>query len=281
MKKLIAMILAAMLLLVSVNAMAIANPVTECASLEEVNEIAGTNLQRPGVMGVKDVDYLVIDCGDYIMGQYDFEVNGLPCMLRNANVTNKIDISGFYDGEGTAFGVVYENPQYYYADEFKFAHWDSIDGQFVFCVNDNGTMNKKDFLTLAEEMMIVTSTGMLEVQLKKAMADLVGEYWDETSQRATAKVESIEDGDALRIVVDWSSSASESSQWVMTARMSEDGMLYYSDCAQNDYVYDEQGNETVTEISKDGEGYFVVIDGKLAWEGAADEGCRSCVFTKN
>lgn len=104
---------------------------------------------------------------------------------------------------------------------------------------------------------------------------LTGNYYDFVSQRATAVV--IEDGDEIEITVKWSSSANETTTWEMDC--TKDGSkLSYTDCEKTNITYDEQGNADENEEYSDGEGYFTLKDGKLLWDGAAEENCQTCVF---
>ena len=104
---------------------------------------------------------------------------------------------------------------------------------------------------------------------------LTGNYYDFVSQRATAVV--IEDGDEIEITVKWSSSASETTEWKMTCETDGD-KLNYTDCKKTNASYDENGNADETTEYDDGEGSFTLKDGKLLWDGAAEESCRTCVF---
>lgn len=76
----------------------------------------------------------------------------------------------------------------------------------------------------------------------------------------------------------WSESAFADNEWLMTAAITEDGMLSYSDCCHNRIVTAEDG--TVTELAADviPTGYFEVRNGALLWTGAAEVTCRDCVF---
>lgn len=134
------------------------NPCTEYSSLEEVNEIIGGNLCAPGVMGVSDRAFVVIDCGSYKIGEYQFTVAGYDYNLRCAKTGD--DISGVYlsGGEGTAFeGQTAETDdngiQSNADNETKCARWFVDDMQYVLSVNDNGGMDHETFMSIADEMM--------------------------------------------------------------------------------------------------------------------------------
>ena len=111
---------------------------------------------------------------------------------------------------------------------------------------------------------------------KEKYAAIAGEYIDGYSQRAVAVV-TAEDKSA-QIIVSWSSSVKETTVWTMNVKFSGDSKLEYKDCLAEEVVYDDQGKEIRTEIYKDGTGYFELQDGKLAWTGAVDDGCKDCIF---
>lgn len=108
---------------------------------------------------------------------------------------------------------------------------------------------------------------------------LVGEYGDAFSERAGAAVK-ITDGNKLIITVEWADSASESSRWIMTATLSADGKLEYSDEKQVYVSFGDDGTETESLIYSSKKGYFTVKNGVLLWNGAYDKNCRQCRFEK-
>ena len=252
------------------------NPMTEYASLDEINNIVGSKLVHPAVMGVSDEKFFVIDCGDYQLADYRFTVGGVEYMFRSAPVTQ--DISGYYVGEGTAFADgARDGIEYAEADGAQLARWFTMDGQYVLTARD---MADADTFTLAaEELCTMTVPGMSEAEYETFYADLAGQYYDSYSQRATMTAEA-DGANGVKITVDWSSSASELTEWTMTARLYEDGLLSYYDCAVSNITTAEDGTETVDIVSTDGEGWFTFDGDKLCWTGAADESCVNCVFEK-
>lgn len=108
-------------------------------------------------------------------------------------------------------------------------------------------------------------------------AEYAGEYQDSISQRATMTATDL--GDALELIVRWSSSATEVSTWSMTAKFTSPDKLSYTDCEYGITVFNN-GNDAYTKEYDGGEGYFTVSDGKLLWNGAADESCKDCIFEK-
>ncbi|MDO4175945.1 MAG: hypothetical protein Q4D99_00505 [Bacillota bacterium] len=107
-----------------------------------------------------------------------------------------------------------------------------------------------------------------------------GEYQDRVSERAEAIVSADLEADCVTIIVSWSSSATEYTEWTMNATINEDNQLVYNDCAKKIIVTDEDGNPVSEEnVYSDGKGYFEYADnGELKWTGAQDEDCRDCIF---
>ena len=122
--------------------------------------------------------------------------------------------------------------------------------------------------------------------------NLAGEYQDETSGRAAATVIANTEAKCVNITVTWSSSATESTEWTMSA-VKEGNQLVYSDCTKRTTVVSEDmdeegegdedgmgGGAEETVEYEGGSGSFEIADGKLLWTGAADEDCTGCVFVK-
>ncbi len=252
------------------------NPMTEYASLDEINDIAGSRLVHPAVMGVTHEEYFVIDCTDYKIADYRFTAAGTDYTFRCAPVTQ--DISGYYVGEGTAFADgARDGIEYAEGDGTQLARWFTMDGQYVLTAKDMADADT--FVLVAEELCAMTFPGMSEAEYEAFYADLAGQYYDSYSQRATMTAEA-DGANGVKLTVGWSSSASELTEWTMTARLYEDGLLSYNDCACSNIVTAADGTETVTIVSTDGEGWFTFDGDKLCWTGAADENCVNCVFEK-
>ena len=252
------------------------NPMVEYGSLDEINDLVGSRLVHPAVMGVSDEKFFVTDCGDFQLADYRFTVNGVEYTFRSAPVTQ--DISGYYVGEGTAFADgAHDGIEYAEADGAQLARWFTIDGQYV--LSAKNMADADTFALVAEELSAMTFPGMSETEYETYYAGLAGQYYDSYSQRAVMTVEA-DGADGVKIIVDWSSSASENTEWTMTARLTEDGLLSYNDCACSNIVTAEDGTQTVEIVSTDGEGWFTFDGDKLCWTGAADENCVNCVFEK-
>lgn len=252
------------------------NPITEYASLSEINEVVGSKLEHPGVMGVTEETYAVIDAGDYKIAQYCFSLNGVSYTYRACPVLDN-DISGAYTGEDTIFDGGYSE-EITYADweNMLFSRWCTSDGQYV--LSATGDITPETFRAATEELCALSAPeGDDRKDVHYEM--LAGGYADKTSQRATMTVEALTD--AVAVTVSWSSSAFETTEWQMTGTLSEDGLLRYTDGTKTTYTFTEESEEPETEVAyTDGEGYFEIDGDTLLWTGAEDEACRECVFEK-
>jgi len=260
----------------------VANPIAQYDSLEEVNEELGLRLSQPGVMGVTDNVFQIIDCNDYKIGEFLFKVNGYEYSLRGSSVYDT-DISGVYIGEkGTAFEgrQLQSEPDFVFEKEIKLARWATIDGQYVLSVKDEkNEIAEETFKGIADEFVSMSVPTPSSEELAAYYESLAGDYEDTFSQRAVAEVTAYED--YVEIMVHWGSSAFESTMWTMTARLAEDGLLCYSDEKRTDIVLSESGLETDNVVYENEAGFFSVDEeGKLIWNGAFSEDCRECAFVK-
>ena len=247
------------------------NPWTELDSLEALNEAAELNLQLPAVMGVTGQAYRLLSTEDQLIAEVDFEVNGQAFTLRGSPSFDR-DISGIYLDDGTtAFqGQESEGESIVITDTVKAARWMDINGQYVLIAGDPAAIDEETFGAMADELMDLT----------KAFQPVVlpdGTYDDETSGRAHAEVKAL-GNDTYAIEIHWADSAFVDYVWTMTAEMSEDGLLNYSDCVKKRVETGEDGTQTEYEANLIPEGYFVPAENAFSWDGAAEEDCRSCRF---
>ena len=107
--------------------------------------------------------------------------------------------------------------------------------------------------------------------------DYVGAWFDETSQRATLEITPLED-DQYEILVSWSSSASETTQWRMTGLMDGAGDLAYENGTKVHVTYDESGEATAEEtVYTDADGWFSYAGDRLLWIDFTEE--TACDFS--
>lgn len=135
------------------------NPCTEYETLAEINEAVGGNLASPPVMGVADIAYIVIDCGDYKIEEYQFNVGGYDYTYRCA--VTEDDISGAYlnDGDGTAFeNGKCDDIQFNSDSSYKCARCFDGDMQYVLIVEDKGEIEQDTFKSIADEIMQLSTS---------------------------------------------------------------------------------------------------------------------------
>ena len=241
------------------------NPVVEYDSLQKINEIAGTNIVEPGVMGKTDQRYSVISDE---LAQYNFSLNGKAWTIRGAKNT-KDDISGIHNENN-----IFEENQdaIIYLTDYYIYRFFTDDTQYSIVLDKPEGFDEETFCTICNE---------IEFDIKGIYPptedELVGEYADSYSQRATATITKEDDG--LYIVVSWSSSANVTDSWTMFGTL--DGYrISYAGEGLHHVEYDEDGNELVADGATNNVGYFDYEDGKLYWTGAGDENNRNCVFEK-
>ena len=171
---------------------------------------------------------------------------------------------------------------------------------FASCTETDEQQDADQQATVAEEGESVETDAAAPEEDPEATADavneyvnLAGEYQDETSGRAAATVIANTEAKCVNITVTWSSSATESTEWTMSA-VKEGNQLVYSDCAKRTTFssedMDEEGEgdedgmgggaEETVEYEGGSGSFEISEDGKLLWTGAADEDCTGCVFVK-
>lgn len=241
----------------------LANPMVEYESLEDINKAVGVEIASPGIMGKENEQFLVISKE---IAQYSFDLNGYSWTIRGACITEH-DISGIYHEHNNFVanqdGVLYTNE--FYLDRFF-----DDDKQYTIFVADPDNLDQEQFMSVCNE---------LESIMKWHTNDeLVGDYQDTTSNRAFAFVE--RKGDEYTVVVYWSTSASETTEWTMYGRKQDNKIVYGGENITN-YAYDESGeivsnDSTATNYL----GSFEIQDGKLLWNNCSDKNNRDLVFEK-
>lgn len=251
--------------------------ITEFSSLQELNNNVGAHLNAPAVDGVVDTGYRLVDRGTFTYAEYAFTFSKMECFERFCPLYDQ-DISTSGMAGKSVLDMQNGDMQTVRDTDRWVARWTNTDGQYVLEILDEGVMDEEAFKTNAENIrtMSMNNNPAEQQSVYDAMA---GEYADKTSQRATATVTAVEG--CAEIVVRWSSSAKETTEWVMTVTRAEDGLLYYKDEVKKNNTYDDAGNLSSIIERENGEGWWSFgDDGLLRWTGAVDEDCRECVFEK-
>lgn len=247
------------------------NPMVEYKSLDEINAKVGSNLIKPGVMGVSDEKFFVVDEN---LADYRFTLNGLEYSFRASKDLNQ-DISGIYvDGKSmfeNGTNSTYSDSQYH---GFNFV---VDDVQYTFTVKDNGQLDDEQFANITDEIF---NTVCMDVS-DSAVNSLIGEYMDSYSQRAKANI-SFAGKNMVLINISWSNSVNNADEWTIIATYNN-GKLEYGmgDITHLNVTYKEDGSVDNTLTANDAiPGYFEVIDEKVCWTGSGVETTANCVFEK-
>ncbi|MBR5258783.1 MAG: hypothetical protein IKV51_07540 [Clostridia bacterium] len=276
MKKLTVMILA-LAMLAAFAQTNMANPVTEYASLDEINSIAGTNLVHPAVMGVSEETFSTITVPEGVISQYGFTVAGFGYTFRGARMSG--DISGVYvNGREVYPGEASYECDFFYGDGFMLSRWKNDSAQYTLYVEDpDGIMDKETFRLISWEMQELVGTGSYEMISAYDESGLAGNYQDKFSQRAWAEIR--QENGRYVMEIHWADSASEYYRWTMTLEPSGEKLIY-SDCVCCSVTTLDDGTERLITIYDDASGFFTVSGSGLKWNGAENDYCRDCVFVK-
>ena len=112
--------------------------------------------------------------------------------------------------------------------------------------------------------------------------NFVGPY---AADRASMMIEADGANGAI-ITIDWASSATENTEWVMTGTFDEAALaINYTGCTKTETVYKDDGSiETETDVYSDGTGSIVFsADGspKATWQDDKEDAGAGLVFTFN
>jgi len=108
--------------------------------------------------------------------------------------------------------------------------------------------------------------------------DYIGDWGDSNSQRCYMSIEVVDDL-SCSIQINWSSNASESTEWILTAFYNEQtGELEYDDCICFDYITLDDGEIIEAENYWDGTGKFYFEDGYLHWQDNVENAGSNCLF---
>lgn len=157
MKKLLLILCLALLVGCSKNNSAdeigLRNPITERASLEEVNELTHGHIAKPGVMGITQEHFATIETDKGLIGQYDFVLNDIGYTIRFSDTIVKEDISGVWIDGKVAFSDDISQTRAKGAD-LLLARWFTVDGQYVLEAPD--TITEDTFENIVSELSSLT-----------------------------------------------------------------------------------------------------------------------------
>ena len=247
------------------------NPVKQYESLQQINKnaivyIAPLNQQE----ATEEVFYII----DNNTAVYGYKLNGYDYYQRGCKDTS-IDMSGIFKNGSTLFSNKLEDKiAYEQTDEYKVYRFILGNKQYIFGVYDLGKLDKEVFDQQFSEVYLKT----INDGSSKIVKDLVGDYYDTTSQRATAQA-SLIDINTLGIDVTWSSSENEYDEWIVETNYEYD-RLTYSNISHLKVTTDENGNTDIKDLQDYCEGYFEIKDSKLLWTGSGNKQTSSCEFKK-
>lgn len=142
------------------------------------------------------------------------------------------------------------------------------------------TAQTTDAAQTAEAAPTVETEGEVNVVLDDGVEKYEGNWYDEIAGRGAMDIAPSGDG-KYYIQVNWGSSAAETSVWTFTAIYdSASGDLVYDDGLYQDLLFDENGDETVTEEKSVHGVLHLTDDGKIEWTDSAFDSSEPSVFVK-
>lgn len=129
----------------------------------------------------------------------------------------------------------------------------------------------------SQETTDTTATAQTEEAGQNPVMNFVGNY---AADRCSILVE-CEGKEDAKFTVHWGSSASESSEWVMSGKLDAETMtVNYTDCVKKDVVYKEDGSvDKETVVYEDGTGTIKFsTDSKLTWNDEKEHAADNMVF---
>lgn len=117
-----------------------------------------------------------------------------------------------------------------------------------------------------------------EAPASSAVAPEEGTYSESVAGRG--RMDLTKDGDSYTINVTWSGSAAEGGRWTFHGSFDANGVLTYSDCVCEHYMFDEDGNETVETDYTNGSGSLTYSNGSITWQDDQEHVADGSVFVK-
>lgn len=251
-----------------------ANPMVECASLEELEETIDCTIIRPESGNLIEEAYFLIE-GDTPIGQYTFQVNGVNCTLRCSKAGAEIDISGVYTEDGLLFQEdVEEITHAIDNDDLMAQRWFTADGQYTFVADDAGSWDWEEFDSLARQFMNVEPRNWDSDVPYADYAALVRYYQNEDGSIAYVSIK----GSQALLTASWQDEDG-SILWEALVTL-QDGKLVYDKASGVQYLYDETSGETTeTTVLEEGSGFITVDNGSLIFDGVACDTLTGTTFT--
>ena len=151
MKKLL--IILSLFLLVGCSSQ-VKNPMVAKNSLDEINEITHGNIHKPGVMGITQEGFYIVESKEGNIAEYDFVLNDIGYTIRFSDTIVKKDISGIYIDGKPAFDEDIVNNTKTQGEGNFIARWFTVDGQYCLIAPD--TIHPDLFDALLEEVSQLT-----------------------------------------------------------------------------------------------------------------------------
>lgn len=120
------------------------------ASLDELNNVIGSKLCRPAVMGVSNEEFEVISVNGNQVCEYRFTLNGITYSFRASDTFD--DITGIYEDGDTDYPTSNDMAAFKTTENYKLAWWETGYIQYAFIVKDDGTMEPETFKGFVEEI---------------------------------------------------------------------------------------------------------------------------------
>lgn len=240
-------------------------------SLEEINKKTNTHLIKPGVMGITNERFFILDnnTSDYV-----FDLNGYEYYMRGCKDTT-IDMSGVFENGKQIFeDQIDKQIAFARSKEYLVARFILGGKQYVFGVKDNGEMDTKTFEDQFDEVyktIIYEST-------TQDIINLLGEYQDINSQRASATIE-LFDVNRVLVNIKWPSSANQEDEWKAYCSYVP-GRLDYEQIEHYKNTYNNDGSVTTETLNDFFPGYFETEENCICWSGSRDDTTSSCKFEK-
>ncbi len=254
------------------------NPVKELDRIEELAKEMNCAMVKPEGVEISDETFAVID-GEPKIGQYTFTVDGQECMLRFADADVNTDISGVYpedqDGKTLFEDDVHDHGHYIENDTGKAYRWFTVDGQYLFYVEDKGAWEWNQFEQIYKQFYTMTPANWTaEVPFENYQA-IVGTYMDEKSEYIAQIIQYMDHAEIYIM----HQTDEGNNVWEASAVLNGNRLEYES--AKSYLVtYDEKSGESgQKDLGSEQAGSITIKDKTLALDHVADEQFKGIEMT--